>query len=354
MQKVRPVAIWLFTGAFLVFLTTAIGGITRLTDSGLSMVDWNLIMGSIPPLNEEQWIESFEEYKKYPEYQAIHSHFELSDFKRIFFWEYLHRMMGRFIGLVFIIPFMVFLIQRKINRPLFFRLMILFGLGAFQAFLGWFMVKSGLADQPRVSHFRLAAHLITAFITAAYSFNLGLKLWNGTKEKVVISPGISRLMVISLLVLTVQIIYGAFVAGKDAGLAHNYWPHMNPGVMIAPQAFDMSPFYLNLVENNSGIQFIHRYVGILLFMIISTLWFQSRKSGNTSLIRRSGYMLAMVIAQFILGVTTLIFHLPLILALLHQLGALILLLMHVEFFSSTKKSGRKGSDSMLNPAEALG
>ncbi|HBH05700.1 MAG TPA: heme A synthase [Flavobacteriales bacterium] len=354
MQKVRPVAIWLFIGAFLVFLTTAIGGITRLTDSGLSMVDWNLIMGSVPPLSEEEWHESFEEYQKYPEFQAIHSHFTLTDFKRIFFWEYLHRMMGRFIGLVFIIPFIIFLIQRRISRPLFFKLMILFGLGAFQAFLGWFMVKSGLADQPRVSHFRLAAHLITAFITASYSFNLGLQLWNGTKKKLLISPGISRLVVFSFIILIVQIIYGAFVAGKDAGLVHNYWPHMNPGVLVAPQAFEMNPFYLNLVENNSGIQFIHRYIGITLFLIILTLWFRTRKSGNSSLIRRINYMLVMVFVQFALGVTTLIFHLPLFLAVLHQLGALILLLMHVEFVSNTTTSFRNKSGLTINPPEALG
>ena len=177
MTKTNPsIIIWLFSGCLLIFIMVIIGGLTRLTGSGLSMVDWNLVKGIIPPLTPYEWQETFNLYKQYPEYQIKNYNLSLSEFKTIFFWEYLHRMIGRLLGLVFIIPFVYFLITKQLDKKLIIRTSILLFLGSTQAFLGWWMVKSGLVDKPDVSHFRLAAHLTTAFITFSYTFWIILTL----------------------------------------------------------------------------------------------------------------------------------------------------------------------------------
>ena len=161
---------WLMLGCVLIAAMVVIGGITRLTHSGLSMVEWKLIMGSVPPLNEAEWQDTFEKYKQFPEYKIMHNHFTLEDFKSIFMWEYLHRLLGRLIGLVFIFPFIYFLVKKRISKELLPKLILILIWGGFQGFLGWFMVKSGLVDNPNVSHFRLAIHLITAFGLCCYIF----------------------------------------------------------------------------------------------------------------------------------------------------------------------------------------
>ena len=176
MKDNKKVIIWLFTGCFLIFVMVIVGGITRLTHSGLSISDYKLISGTIPPMNEQEWIEAFELYKQYPEYQKLHYHFELEDFKDIYFWEWLHRVIGRFIGIVFILPFLYFLFTKQLTGSTIKKSLVLFILGGFQGFLGWYMVKSGLVDIPAVSHYRLAMHLVTAFITFAYAFWVALDL----------------------------------------------------------------------------------------------------------------------------------------------------------------------------------
>src|SRR5690606_6935754 len=174
----RPVVFWLFTGCVLVFIMVVVGGITRLTNSGLSMTDWHLVTDTFPPLTEEKWNEAFEDYKQFPEYQKIniHNDFGLDDYKYIYFWEWFHRFIGRIIGIVFIVPFVYFLIKKRLNRATIMKCLILLGMGALQGFFGWFMVKSGLVDNPDVSHFRLSLHLTFAFVTFAYTLWVALDL----------------------------------------------------------------------------------------------------------------------------------------------------------------------------------
>ena len=328
LEKHRPVIIWLFTGAVLVFIMTAIGGITRLTESGLSMVDWKLIMGSVPPLTQEAWVETFNQYKQFPEYQSTHSHFTLQDFKSIFFWEYTHRLLGRVIGLVFIIPFVVFIRKGLVKGKLLTQLLILLAVGSFQGFLGWYMVSSGLVHEPRVSHFRLAAHLSTAFFTISYSIWIALSLMNQKKfstPKFINSLPFATW--VGLVLLSIQIIYGAFVAGKDAGMIHNFWPNMNPGEFISSELFNSSSLIHTLINNPSGIQFSHRYIAYLVIGLVIYLWLKTRNSfTDTETKKRYSIMLGLVIFQFTIGVFTLIWHVPLALGLIHQLGALLLLL----------------------------
>jgi len=323
----KPVIIWLFTGAVLVFIMTAIGGITRLTESGLSMVDWKLIMGSIPPLTEDAWQKTFEQYQQFPEYQITHAHFTLSDFKSIFFWEYTHRLLGRIIGLVFIVPFVIFLRQKRISKPLLYKLLFLLFMGGFQGFLGWYMVSSGLVNEPRVSHFRLAAHLSTAFFTIGYSVWLALDLMQSEKRKVNFPKPLYQLTWIGLILLAIQIVFGAFVAGKDAGMIHNFWPNMNPGEFISPEVFGGSSVLDSLINHPSGIQFTHRYLAYLVAAFVIYLWIKSKKlTTDLETEKRYSYLFILVILQFSLGVFTLIMHVPVYMGVLHQLGALLLLL----------------------------
>lgn len=326
--KFRPVIIWLFVGAVMVFIMTAIGGITRLTESGLSMVDWNLVMGSIPPLTEEEWQATFEEYQKFPEYQTTHQHFTLEDFKGIFFWEFTHRLFGRLIGIVFLIPFFIFLRKGLIKRKLLRQLLILLAFGAFQGFLGWYMVSSGLVHEPRVSHFRLAAHLSTAFFTISYSLWIALDLMAIDKPNlnVTIPSGLKKLTILTFILLGIQIIFGAFVAGKDAGMIHNFWPNMNPGEFISPEVFSEDSLWNSLINNPSGIQFIHRYLAYIVSGLVLFLWYASRSQMDPVTYRKFRLSGIIVLFQFTLGVLTLLFQVPLTLALLHQLGALLLLL----------------------------
>jgi cytochrome c oxidase assembly protein subunit 15 len=323
----KPVIIWLFIGAVLVFIMTAIGGVTRLTESGLSMVDWNLIMGSIPPLTEEAWQIAFDQYKQFPEYKITHSHFSLNDFKSIFFWEFSHRLLGRVIGLVFIIPFVIFIIKGMVKGKLLNQLFILLAVGAFQGFLGWYMVSSGLVNEPRVSHFRLAAHLSTAFFTISYSVWLAVGLMQENTWEATFNAVLPKMTWLGLIFLSIQIIFGAFVAGKDAGMIHNYWPNMNPGEFISSNIFDTKSIWLNLINNPSGIQFTHRYIAYLVVLIIGYLWYLSRETNtDKETKKRFNIILGIVIFQFVIGVFTLIMHVPISLGMIHQLGALLLLL----------------------------
>ena len=217
-KQKRIIKNWLYSGLLLIALMVIIGGITRLKHAGLSMVEWKLIGGVIPPLNNLQWQETFEKYQQFPEYLKINKNMQLAEFKVIFFWEYLHRLLGRLIGLVFIIPFVIFWIKKWFNPKQKKQLLILLGLGALQGFLGWFMVKSGLVDVPAVSHFRLAIHLVTAFGLMCYIYWLILSFTETEKS---VNKTINKLSQYLIIALLIQIIYGAFVAGKDAGALRN-------------------------------------------------------------------------------------------------------------------------------------
>ncbi len=325
MKDNKKVVYWLFTGCFLIFIMVVVGGITRLTDSGLSMTDYKLITETIPPLNEEAWEAEFERYKQFPEYQKLHSHFELEDFKKIYFWEWFHRFIGRFIGVVFIVPFLYFLFTKQLSRPTIKKSLVLLALGAFQGFLGWYMVKSGLIDVPAVSHYRLAAHLVTAFLTFAFTLWVALDLIYPKKETV--NKSFRNLVRWGMVILLLQIIWGAFVAGLDAGLIHNTWPLMNEGKVIHETVYiEQQPVWRNFIEGKSGVQFVHRYLAWFVVGIIGLIWYRSRKISLNKLQKRAiDFLLVMVFIQFLLGIFTLILAVPLWLGVAHQVGAFFLL-----------------------------
>lgn len=327
MKSNKPVIIWLLSGCFLLFIMVMVGGITRLTNSGLSMTDWHLVTDTFPPLSEAKWVEAFENYKMFPEYQKIniHNDFTISDYKFIYFWEWFHRFIGRIIGLVFIIPFIYFLIKKKLDIETIKKCIILLAMGAFQGFLGWFMVKSGLIDNPDVSHFRLALHLTFAFITFAYTLWVALDLIYPEKNEVIQS--LKSIAQFALVALIIQIIYGGFVAGLNAGLIHNHWPMMSDGQFIHDSVFiEQDSLFKNLVEGKSGVQFVHRTFAYIVVALIVFLVYKSKKFNVNSLQKKGlNTLLLFVFIQFILGVLTLLLHVPIWLGLTHQLMAFLLL-----------------------------
>jgi len=321
----NAVIYWLLTGCVLVFIMVIVGGITRLTHSGLSISNYKLISGTIPPMNEIEWNEAFDLYKQYPEYQKLNYNMNLEEFKDIYFWEWIHRVIGRFIGLVFIIPFLYFLIRKQLSRSTIKKSIILLLLGSFQGFLGWYMVKSGLVDQPDVSHYRLAAHLTTAFLTFAYTFWVALDLIFQNRK--VVNKRFRNFIRIGLVVLIIQIIYGAFVAGLDAGWIHNHWPFMNEGKLIHETVYtEQNPTYLNFIEGKSGVQFVHRTLAYIVVGLILAIWYKANKLALTIWQTKGvNSLLIMVGLQFLLGIFTLIYAVPVWLGVLHQVGAFILL-----------------------------
>ena len=327
MENNKSVVYWLLSGCVLLFVMVTVGGITRLTNSGLSMTDWHLVTDTFPPLTEEKWNAAFEEYKKFPEYQKIniHNDFQLSDYKFIYFWEWFHRFIGRIIGIVFIIPFVYFWLKKRLDNATLKKCFILLGMGAFQGFLGWFMVKSGLIDNPDVSHFRLSLHLTFAFITFAYTLWVALDLIYPEKNTVIIS--LRNLARLTLAFLLIQIIYGGFVAGLNAGLIHNHWPLMSDGQFIHESVLlEKNSWLLRLTEGKSGVQFVHRTVAYVVVGLILFLYFKSRNY-SLSVLQKKGLntLVIIVFLQFVLGVFTLLYSVPLWLRLIHQITAFILL-----------------------------
>ena len=323
MQKDKAVIYWLLSGCFLIFIMVIIGGITRLTHSGLSMVNWSLIMGSIPPLNSEQWNDAFDLYKQYPEYIQHNYNFTLSEFKSIFFWEYLHRMIGRLLGLVFIIPFIYFLIKKRLNKKLIVQTSILLLMGAMQGAIGWWMVKSGLVNNPDVSHYRLAVPLITAFITFAFTFWVVLPLiFTKERSENAVLLGLTKIL---MLLIIIQIIYGGFVAGLNAGIGFNTWPKMGE-YWIADAVYQLDPLWKNFVEGRYGVQFIHRILALTLVAFVIYIWKKGQKLELVNNQKRSlNFLLGIVLLQTLLGIFTLILVVPIWLAALHQIGAFFLL-----------------------------
>jgi len=321
----KKVIYWLLLGCFLIFVMVVVGGITRLTHSGLSISNYKLISGTIPPMNELEWQEAFELYKQYPEYQKLNNHFTLKDFKDIYFWEWLHRLIGRLIGIVFIIPFIYLMVKKQLTTPTIKKAFILLGLGAFQGFLGWYMVKSGLVDNPDVSHYRLAAHLTTAFLTFAYTFWVALDLMFPNKKQ--IDKGFRNLLRWGMAILLLQIIYGAFVAGLDAGFIHNHWPMMSEDKFIHETVYiEQNPIYKNFIEGKSGVQFVHRMLAYVVVVVVLIIWFKAKKRILTPhQLKGVNLLLIIVGLQFLLGVLTIIYQVPVWLGVTHQIGAFMLL-----------------------------
>ena len=323
----KSVIYWLLSGCFLLFLMVTVGGITRLTNSGLSMTDWHLVTDTFPPMTDAKWNAAFEEYKKFPEYQKIniHNDFQLSDYKFIYFWEWFHRFIGRIIGLVFIVPFLYFLIKKKLDRATVKKCFVLLFMGGFQGFLGWFMVRSGLIDNPDVSHFRLALHLTFAFITFAYTLWVALDLLYPHRKPA--QAGLRKMARYALVFLLIQIIYGGFVAGLNAGLIHNHWPLMSDGQFIHDSVFiEQKNLLLNLTEGKSGVQFVHRTLAYVVVFSIAWLFIKSKKSLLLQDQKKGiNGLMSLVLVQFALGVFTLLLSVPLWLGLAHQINAFFLL-----------------------------
>ena len=325
MKDNKKVIYWLLTGCTLIFIMVIVGGITRLTHSGLSISNYKLISGTIPPTNALQWNEAFDLYKQYPEYQKLNYNMTIDEFKDIYFWEWIHRVIGRFIGMVFVIPFVYFLLRKQLKKSTIKKCLILLFMGGFQGFLGWFMVKSGLVDKPDVSHYRLAMHLTTAFLTFAYTFWVALDLIFPSKKE--INTRFRNLIRVGLVILVIQIIWGAFVAGLDAGWIHNHWPLMNDGELIHQSVTtEQEPLWRNFIEGKSGVQFVHRYLAYIVVGIIGFIWFKARKN-KTTMLQQKGINLLLILVgvQFVLGVLTLVLFVPVWLGVLHQVTAFFLL-----------------------------
>ena len=325
-QSNKPIIFWLFINCLMIIAMVIIGGITRLTESGLSMVDWNLFSGVIPPLNEDQWQKLFEMYKLYPEYNLINYDMNLSEFKSIYFWEYFHRIWGRLIGLTFFVPFLYFLIIRKISKKLLTFLSIALSLGIFQAFMGWYMVKSGLIDKPDVSQYRLAAHLSTAFLIYVIllfltwnQYRVGYNLTNKNFKTSYLKFGTC----FSLTLLT--IISGAFVAGTNAGLAYSNFPLMGD-TFLPPDPFSLNPLWKNFFENISLVQFDHRLLATITALTIFFVCLSSKKMYFGTIIDKFlNVLICLILIQYSLGILTLKFHIPISLGVIHQLGSMLVL-----------------------------
>jgi len=320
----KHIRIWYWSGATLVFLILVIGGITRLTGSGLSMTDWKPIMGSIPPITEAQWEDAFEQYKQFPEYQQVNRGMSLGEFQFIFFWEYLHRMIGRFIGFVFIIPFGWFLVKKKFDSVQLKRAVILLTIGVGQGLMGWYMVQSGLIDVPHVSPYRLAAHLSLAFVIFGCCVWFALDLKSRRNSPGTGSSELRKWLWAFMVLLFAQIIWGALVAGHHAGHIYNTFPKMNQ-FWVPPELWLMEPWIMNIFENMVTVQWIHRVLATLLVLIVIAISVRAYQNDTTFAVKKwSIALLAALLAQYAIGVYTLVYHVPVWLGVAHQAFAMIL------------------------------
>ncbi|SER11742.1 cytochrome c oxidase assembly protein subunit 15 [Nitrosomonas sp. Nm51] len=327
----KPIAIWLLICCALVFAMIVVGGVTRLTDSGLSIVEWQPLVGTIPPITQENWDELLEKYRSSPQYQQVNKGMSIDEFKTIFWWEYFHRLLGRLIGLVFFIPFIYFLVKKKIDKPLGYKLAGIFVLGGLQGFMGWYMVMSGLVDNPRVSQYRLTAHLGLAFIIFAALFWVALGILSPTASAATSSRDAGTLKSLRRFahglswLIFIMVLSGGFVAGIRAGLAYNTFPLMN-GHFIPPDLFILEPWYRNFFENMTTVQFDHRMIAWILIFTVPFFWFKaifrSSLSGTTRLACHA--FLLMLAVQVSLGIATLLHVVPINLAAAHQGGAVLL------------------------------
>jgi len=323
----RRIAAWLFFCCLMVYAMVILGGVTRLTGSGLSMVEWDPIFGIMPPLDQADWDETFRLYQQSPEYQKINIGMDLDGFKQIYWFEYSHRVLGRTIGTVFLLPFLFFLIKGWIQRPLIPKLLAMFVLGGLQGVLGWYMVKSGLVDNPHVSQYRLTAHLGLAILIYAYMFHVALGLWLGGRHSGTIPAGLRRATTLVTGLVFITILSGGFVAGLKAGFAYNTFPLMD-GHWIPEVIFMQEPLWRNFFENIATVQFQHRLLALLVSLSVILLWLAARRITLPAVVTTGLLlMLAAVVLQVSLGISTLLLHVPVALAATHQAGALLLLTM---------------------------
>ena len=354
-KRRRQLRIWLLLGAALTALTLVVGGITRLTESGLSIVDWAPIVGSVPPITNADWQEAFARYQQYPEYLKLRPDMTLSDFKQIYFWEFLHRSIGRLIGIVFLLPFLYFLIRGYFNRPLLRRVMLLFVLGGLQGLMGWYMVSSGLVDRPDVSHYRLAAHLLLAMTIFGSCIWFANDLMARPRLPIARASQRSLMRWLSVLgiLLVVQITWGAFVAGLNAGFILNTFPLMN-GSLLPPNGWSQDPLLINLVENLATVQWVHRVLATVLLIGGIALFFRIRRDATLERFQPWGLAFMVLVAlQYSLGVTTLLTHVKTGIAVTHQVTALIIVGFLITFLHQVWESAPRAERVEANPEPGI-
>lgn len=321
----KAVGYWLLFMTGLVLLMVMVGGATRLTESGLSMVDWRPVTGTLPPLTDEAWQQEFAKYQTSPEYRLRNSDMSVEEFKGIFYWEWGHRLLGRLIGLFFFIPFVWFWFRNRIPDGYKPKLLVLFVLGGSQGLLGWYMVMSGLVDEPAVSHYRLTAHLSLALFIMAVLFWTALSLLRPEPEKT--DRRTKMVTHVTMLILTLQILMGALVAGLKAGLIFNSWPLMGEG-FVPPGLLALEPAWHNFVDNAVTVQFDHRLGAYILFALVIILASLTWKK-DAGLRRGGQFLLVAVVLQMALGIITLVLEVPVFWGTAHQGGGAIVLLLMV-------------------------
>lgn len=336
------VAAWLLAVLALLIAMIIVGGLTRLTDSGLSITEWKPVTGAVPPLSESAWEAEFEKYRQIPEYAVVNKGMSLSDFKAIYWWEWAHRFLGRLIGVAFLLPFLFFLWRSAIPRALIPRMWVIFALGGFQGALGWFMVMSGLTERTDVSQYRLAAHLSVAFLIFAMVFWTLLDILRGGADGTARAPELYRRAAWGFAGLVfAQIILGAFVAGTDAGFVYNTWPLMD-GRFVPDGVMMLNPWWINFTENVTTIQFQHRIGAYVVTLAAVALWVWSLRLGLPKRARiAAAHVPALVLLQVALGIWTLIAVVPVALGAAHQAMAVALFaasLWHAHAVSATALS----------------
>ncbi len=351
-KSTRIVANWIFLGVGMLIVQVLLGGITRLTGSGLSITEWKPIMGALPPLNQTEWQQTFERYQQIAQFKYLNQHFTLGDFQFIFFWEWFHRLWARLIGVVFLIPFIYFLVRGYFKKGMVAPLVILFILGALQGAVGWIMVKSGLNDNDLyVSHFRLAAHFISAMVLISYALIFGLSLKVNEKSRVV-QPAIKNGALMITAVLVIQLTYGAFIAGLKAANVAPTWPDIN-GAMVPDTLLSSGTFMHDIFHNKITIHFIHRTLAYILTALIVIWWFKSRNvTYSVAFNRARNWTLIFVMLQVCLGILAVITSTTMAvgtfgvfewMAQLHQLVGMLLLLSLVSVLYLTKYNNSSGA-----------
>ena len=300
----KNIARWLFAGVIMLMVQILLGGITRLTESGLSITEWKPITGVLPPLNQEQWMSEFDKYKHTDQFHYIHADFSINDFKFIFFWEWFHRTWARLIGFVFLAGFFYFLIRKQFKPNMVIPFIILFLLGVMQGAIGWVMVKSGLVPQKLfVGHIQLASHFMAALLLLCYTlwFALGLAI---PANEIIVNPGLKKATLVIFSILFIQLIYGAFMAGLHAATSAPTWPGIN-GQWIPDSINNLSPGWKNLVDNKITVQFIHRGIAYILLAAVCTWWVKSKKINGSPLFTKTKFIpVVLIILQVILGIAT--------------------------------------------------
>ncbi len=331
----RIVAIWLLICCGLVFVMVVLGGFTRLTGSGLSMVDWRPLMGWLPPLSDAEWQRVFELYQQSPEFLKVNSHMDVTAFKGIFWLEFLHRLLGRTIGIVFLLPFIFFFAKGYIRVAEWPKYLLMFILGGMQGVLGWYMVKSGLVDMPHVSQYRLTAHLVAAFIIYAYMFWVAMSLLfptDGSNKH----PWYGKSLALTILT-AVTIISGGFVAGLKAGKIYNTFPMMGD-YWVPPGTTALEPFWRNFFDNMTTVQLEHRILAITTLFVVIAFWFKARKAGLPNRSRPAvNALLHTAVLQVALGITTLLLSVPVILGATHQAVAMLLFTVSLYILHSLRR-----------------